>query len=360
MPARSKNTGSKRAGSSTLISEKELRKEAGAGRRDEDRQAQAERGHERAQSSAELTQEAPGADSDGQSPDGGGPRQARNERGTHDTDPGPGMQDRGPSEEPDVFLDVPKVHVGEIYFDVEDLEAHLSLRAKIANLVHILAGVHVNVGKVELDIRGVDAEALLKVRLENLYDILDRVMTTFDRNPEVLQSLLKTVNNAVDDIGQVGQQALGPGGAVGQAVDQVGQVGQQALGPGGAVTEAAEGVGQAAQQAVGPGGAATEASKGVGGAAQQAVQPGGAVSETAGAASQAAQGVGNAAGQAGQGIGQGAGQATQGAAQNAQGAAQAAHSTDPLAGKKQKSAPLHEARALLKQAEESGSASGAG
>jgi hypothetical protein len=25
--------------------------------------------------------------------------------------------------------------VGEIYFDVEDLEAHLSLRAKVANLV---------------------------------------------------------------------------------------------------------------------------------------------------------------------------------------------------------------------------------
>jgi hypothetical protein len=344
MPARSKNTGSKSTGKSTLVSEEKLRKEAGAARRGEGRQAKAERDHERAQSRAELTQEAPGAGRGGQSPDGGG-----------------SPQGRGPDLEPDVFLDVPRVHVGEIYFDVEDLDAHLSLRAKVANLVQILAGVHVSLGKVELDIKGVDAEAMLKVRLENVYDILDRVMTSFDRNPEALQALLNTVSNAVDDIGQVGQQALGPGGAATEAVDQVGGAAQQAVQPGGAATEAAQGAGGAAQQAVQPGGAVSQAAGAAGQAAQGVGNAAGKAAQgVSGAAGQAAQGVGNAAGQAGQGIGQSAGQATQTAAQNAPAAAQGSEGTDSPGGTKHKRAPLTEARALLKQAEDSGSASRAG
>jgi hypothetical protein len=63
-----------------------------------------------------------------------------------------------------------------------------------------------------LDIKGVEAEAMLKVRLENLYDILDRALTTIDRNPQILEALLKTVDTAVDDIGQTAQTALGPRG----------------------------------------------------------------------------------------------------------------------------------------------------
>jgi hypothetical protein len=64
----------------------------------------------------------------------------------------------------------------------------------------------------------------------------------------------------------------------------------------------------------------------------------------------------NAAGHAGQG----AGQATQGAAQNDQGAAQGADGTDSPGGKKRKGAPLKEAQALLKQAEDSHAASRGG
>src|SRR5947207_3387072 len=275
------------------------------------RQADAEQAAEDGQTKAEEAHESPGASHNGHSRGSGRSERARQERGTQDARSGSGMQGRNPSDEPDVFVDVPKVHVGEIYFDVEHLDAHLSLRAKVANLVQIVAGVNVHVGKVELDIKDVDAQAMLKVRLENLYDILDRTLTTLDRNPEILQTLLNTVGTAVDDIGHTAQQALGPGGAVGQAVNTVGQTAQQALGPGGAATEAVDQVGGAAQQAVGPVGAATEAAQGVGGAAQQAVQPGGAVSETADAAGQAAQGVGNAAGRAAKGVGNAAGEATQ-------------------------------------------------
>jgi hypothetical protein len=114
------------------------------------------------------------------------------------------------------------------------LDAHLSLRTKLGNLLQLVAGVHVHLGKVELDIKGVDAEAVLKVRLENLYDILDRAVTTIDNNPQILEALLKTVDTATDDISQTAQTALGPQGAVSRTADQIGQTAQTALGSGGA------------------------------------------------------------------------------------------------------------------------------
>lgn len=305
-----KSTGSGSKSGTPMSSNAEPRREADADRANEDPQTKAEEALERPDSSY-----------DGYSRGGARSGRTRQERGTQDARSGPGMQGRQPSDEPDVFLDVPKVHVGEIYLDVERLDAHLSLSAKVANLVQITAGVHVDVGKVELDIKDVDAQAMLKVRLENLYDILDRTLTTLDRNPEILQSLLTTVDTAVDDIGHTAQQALGPGGAVGQAVNAVGQVGQQAVGPGGAATRAVDQVG---------------------GAAQQAVRPGGAVSETADAAGQAAQGLGSAAGQATQGVAkdaQGVTQAAQGVAQAAQGAEQDTQDADSSGDKSNRRSP---------------------
>lgn len=62
------------------------------------------------------------------------------------------LEGREPSHDPDVFIDIRKVKVDEIYVDVEDLEAHLALRAKLANLLQVVAGVHVHLGKVEVDI----------------------------------------------------------------------------------------------------------------------------------------------------------------------------------------------------------------
>src|SRR5215216_656960 len=54
---------------------------------------------------------------------------------------------RAPSPEPDVFMDVPKVQVEEIYLDVEGLDAHLSLRTKLGNLLQLVAGVHVTAAR---------------------------------------------------------------------------------------------------------------------------------------------------------------------------------------------------------------------
>src|SRR5512133_4200375 len=155
------------------------------------------------------------------------------------------LEGREPSHDPDVFVDIEKVNVDEIYVDVEQLEAHLALRAKLANLLQVVAGVHVHLGKVEVDIKGVEVQARLKVRLENLYDILDRALTTLDRNPEILDSLAKTLDDTVGDVGEIGAKALGPGGAASQAVGGLTNAAGQALGPGGAVGQLAGQAGQA-------------------------------------------------------------------------------------------------------------------
>jgi hypothetical protein len=71
--------------------------------------------------------------------------------------PQPPPVPRQQSSEPDVYLNVPDLQVDEIELDVENLEAHLALQARLANLLELRAGAHVAVEKVQLDIKGVAA-----------------------------------------------------------------------------------------------------------------------------------------------------------------------------------------------------------
>ena len=105
---------------------------------------------------------------------------------------------------------MPDLHVDEIDLDVENLEAHLALQARLANLLELRAGVHVTIEKVQLNVKGVAARALLKVRLENVYAILDRALTSIDRNPQILERVINTAGDA-----------LGPGGVVGETIEGV-------------------------------------------------------------------------------------------------------------------------------------------
>jgi hypothetical protein len=129
---------------------------------------------------------------------------------------------RPPEEDPDVFVDVPNVHVGKLEIDVERLQAHLALRTQVANLLGLVAGVHVDVDKVKIDIEEVDASAMLKVRLHNTYNILDRTLTTIDENPEILQGVVDTVGSTVEQVGEIGTEATKPGGAVSELSSGVG------------------------------------------------------------------------------------------------------------------------------------------
>lgn len=142
-----------------------------------------------------------------------------------------------PNDKPDVLLDVPNLSVDEITLDVQNLQAHLALDARVANLVKLTAGVDVTIDKVNLGIKGVQATALLVVRLENVRAIIEKTLTTLDNNPQLVEQLLKTVDNTVNTVGSVANTALQPGGVISQTVNTLGQTVQRTLDETGNIVE---------------------------------------------------------------------------------------------------------------------------
>jgi hypothetical protein len=191
------------------------------------------------------------------------------------------------TDEPDVLLDVPVVKVDEINFELDNLEARISVHAEVLDLVKLSVGVHAELGKVELSIKGVEAQALLRARLDHVTAIIDRVLTTLDRNPELLKSIGRSVEKigagAGEGVGQIGQGA-------GQAVEDIGEGAEGAVqdvgkGAGGAVEEVGGGAGQA-----------------VGGLGQGAGQALGGIGQLGASASASQQGGGNGGDQGGNGV----------------------------------------------------------
>ncbi|THX67470.1 hypothetical protein D6D08_06677 [Aureobasidium pullulans] len=106
---------------------------------------------------------------------------------------------------PDVYLNVPELHVGRIELTVDKLSADLNLNAKVANLVQLNAGVQVSVEKVNITIAEVDAEVELVIRLGHLVDIVGRVFDSLDLNP----LLINTISNVTSLVGQVVGDVVG-------------------------------------------------------------------------------------------------------------------------------------------------------
>lgn len=159
-----------------------------------------------------------------------------------------GEQRAAASNEPDVLLDVPMLKIEEINLTVEGLRAHVAVLAELADLVKLSVGADVELDKVELTIKGVEAQVLLKVRLEQVRAILDKALTTIGENPEILQSLVRTVDRTLGEVGGVAREAVGEGGAVSQLTGGVGEATQRV---GDAAGQAVAQVGQTANQAVG-------------------------------------------------------------------------------------------------------------
>jgi e3 binding domain len=243
-----------------------------------------------------------------------------------------------PRGDPDVLLDVPVVKVDSIHLELDNLDARVALKAQVLDLVKLNAGVDAHLGKLRIDIKGIEAQALLKVRLDRVAAIVDRVLTTIDRNPELVKSLGRTVEDvgrgagqalgqtgeAVEDIGEGASGAVQDIGAgAGQAVGELGEgtnraVGQIGEGAGQAVGDVGQGAGQAvgelgegAGQAVGEVGQG--AGKAVGDVGEGAGQAVGDVGQTVQGLGQVAGQAGEAAGQAGQGAGQAVGGIAEGA-----------------------------------------------
>jgi hypothetical protein len=114
-------------------------------------------------------------------------------------------------EEPDVLLDVPVLKVEEIYLEIEGLRAHVAVLAELADLVKLSVAADVNLDRVKLTIKGIEAQALLKVRLEQVRAILDKALTTIGENPEILQSLVRTVDRTLGEVGSAAREAYGRG-----------------------------------------------------------------------------------------------------------------------------------------------------
>ena len=182
------------------------------------------------------------------------------------------------TDEPDVVVDIPVVKVDELHFELDDLEARISLHAEVLDLVRLSVGVHAELGKVELNIKGVEAQALLRARLDHVTAIIDRVLTTLDRNPDVLKEIAHALEPVTEGAGKA-----------------VGELGQGA-------SSAVKDVGEGAE------GAVEDVGEGAGGAVKDVGEgAGGAVKEVGGGAGQAVGELGQGAGQAVGGLGQSAG-----------------------------------------------------
>jgi hypothetical protein len=189
----------------------------------------------------------------------------------------------------DVYVDAPVVNVDEIKFELDDLRAHLAVLAEAGRFVELNVGAGVRLGKVELEIKGVETQALLEARLDNVTSILARVLTTLDRNPDLLKAvgealgdvgggahdLLSDTGDVVKSAGQGAESALGDvGRGAGKGVAQIGRGAEQGIeGVGQGAQQGVEGVGQGAQQGVqGVGQGAQQGVQGVGQGAQQGLQ----------------------------------------------------------------------------------------
>jgi pyruvate/2-oxoglutarate dehydrogenase complex dihydrolipoamide acyltransferase (E2) component len=109
-------------------------------------------------------------------------------------------------EDPDVVLDVPTLNVEELDLEVEDLRAHVSVRAELANFVNINIGVDAYLDKVKLGIKGVEAQVLLKVKLERILGTIDRALSAIEQNPGLLEDRLRGSDRGAAEIeGSVGE-----------------------------------------------------------------------------------------------------------------------------------------------------------
>jgi hypothetical protein len=215
------------------------------------------------------------------------------------------------SEQPDVLLDAPVVKIDELNLEVEELRARVSLQAEVLDLLRLNVGADVFIGQVGLEIKGVEAQALLKVRLDNVARILDRVLTTIDRNPQLLEGLVEGTGHAIAELGEgAGSAVEEVGEGAGSAVEEVGE------GAGSAVEEVGEGAGSAVEDVgEGAGAAVEDVGEGAGAAVEDVGEGAGAAVEDVGAgAGSAVEEVGEGAGSAVEDVGQGAKRTAQGAA----------------------------------------------
>jgi hypothetical protein len=114
-----------------------------------------------------------------------------------DAEEAPADRQEADGQEPDVLLDVSELEVDRITLEVEDLRAHVSVLAELANLLSLSVGVDARLDRVKLEIEGVEAKVLLKVRLKHVRAILEKALDTIAENPEILRILARSLSRVV-------------------------------------------------------------------------------------------------------------------------------------------------------------------
>jgi hypothetical protein len=127
-------------------------------------------------------------------------------------------------DQPDVLLDIPDLSVQQITLEVDNLQVHIALDARLANLLKLTAGADASIDKVKLDIKGVHAQATLIVRLDNVRAIIERTLQTLDNNPQILTQLLSSFDNTLNTVGGVANNTLGTVGGITSSLLRNGQV----------------------------------------------------------------------------------------------------------------------------------------
>jgi hypothetical protein len=154
------------------------------------------------------------------------------------------MQATQGSDQPDVVLDVPDLSVEQITLEVDNLQVHIALDARLANLLKLTAGADASIDKVKLDIKGVQATATLVVRLDNVRAIIERTLQTLDNNPQLITQLLSTVDNTVNTVGGVANNTVGTVGGIAGTALRNGQLLNLAASGLTAVSQTVNGAGQ--------------------------------------------------------------------------------------------------------------------
>jgi hypothetical protein len=148
----------------------------------------------------------------------------RTQQNTDNPEEAPAVRQGADGQEPDVLLDVSELEVDRINLEVEDLRAHVSVLAELANLLSLSVGVDARLDRVKLEIEGVEAKVLLKVRLKHVRAILEKALDTIAENPEILRILARSLSRVVreslgETLGTLNEVLEGL--EVGETVDEV-------------------------------------------------------------------------------------------------------------------------------------------
>jgi pyruvate/2-oxoglutarate dehydrogenase complex dihydrolipoamide acyltransferase (E2) component len=119
-------------------------------------------------------------------------------------------------EDADVLLDVPVLNIEELDLEVEDLRAHIAVRAELADFVKINIGVDAYLDKVKLGVKGVEAQLLLKVKLERILGTIARALDAIEQNPGLLDAVLREAKGGAGEIEGADEEPAGSAGETGQ------------------------------------------------------------------------------------------------------------------------------------------------